>query len=31
MNHDYLLGAWKERKEVINAIAPVTDWTFEGK
>ena len=31
MNRDYLAGAWKERKEVINAIAPVTDWTFEEK
>ncbi len=29
MNRDYLSGAWKERKEVINAIAPVTSWELE--
>jgi succinate dehydrogenase / fumarate reductase iron-sulfur subunit len=31
MNHDYLLGAWKERKSVVTAIAPVTGWEFGEK
>jgi succinate dehydrogenase / fumarate reductase iron-sulfur subunit len=31
MNHDYLLGAWKERKVTVHAIAPVSDWTFGEK
>jgi hypothetical protein len=29
MNHDYLLGAWKERKLTVHAIAPVTGWELE--
>lgn len=31
MNHDYLLGAWKERGNVVTTIAPVTGWNFGEK
>jgi succinate dehydrogenase / fumarate reductase iron-sulfur subunit len=31
MNRDYLLGAWRERGNVVAAIAPVTDWNFGEK
>ena len=31
MNRDYLLGAWRERHQVVTAIAPVTDWNFGEK
>ncbi|MGB6904576.1 MAG: 4Fe-4S dicluster domain-containing protein, partial [Acidobacteriaceae bacterium] len=31
MNRDYLLGAWRERGNVVTAIAPVTDWNFGEK
>ena len=29
MNRDYLVGAWRERKQVVETIAPVTDWELE--
>ena len=29
MNHDYLCGAWRERKQTVTAIAPVTSWEME--
>jgi succinate dehydrogenase / fumarate reductase, iron-sulfur subunit len=31
MNRDYLRGAWKERSQVVTAVAPVTDWNFAKK
>jgi len=31
MNRDYLMGAWKERAEVVTTITPVTDWNFGEK
>jgi len=29
MNRDYLCGAWRERKQTVTAIAPVTSWEME--
>ena len=31
MNRDYLVGAWKERAEVVTTITPVTGWNFGEK
>jgi succinate dehydrogenase / fumarate reductase, iron-sulfur subunit len=31
MNRDYLMGAWKERAEVVTTITPVTGWNFGEK
>jgi succinate dehydrogenase / fumarate reductase iron-sulfur subunit len=29
MNRDYLLGAWKERGQVVTTVAPVTGWELQ--
>jgi succinate dehydrogenase / fumarate reductase iron-sulfur subunit len=31
LNRDYLMGAWRERRQLVTTIAPVTGWTFGEK